>query len=656
MKQAVALGHRWRREHRRGAVGFIGALLAVVAVAATPAVAQGTAADGDVASVPELLLVDATADPFIVIRTAQKPDQIDIVTGGLPAATDRTVPIAETALSLQTVLVIDNSAESSEYLDAFKSAARDYLSRAPSTEDIEIWTTGGTARMRAAFSDDHERNQLVVDGISSASGTNHLWDGVRGGALKFEDSVAGATNVVILTANVDAGSAASAALARGTVLDRRASVFLVHGGESISPDESRLVDTSPSGAFILATVEESVAESGSSVSSAVNNTYVVPFSGERVESATSISVAVDGYVIEGSYSFGAVTDGKALAPIAVPEPTTLPWLDFLEGETAKRAGIVLAAVAAFLGAFALAMLFQRDESGLNEVLEAYADPYAPAGGLDTGNGSFAKSLFVKRAVEITEGIAERQGALERVEQTLARADLPLRAGEAFTAYAGIVVGAVAFGILFVGGLVGLILMSLIGLVVPPAVVNVLATRRTKAFLGQLPDMLQLLSSTLKAGYSFMQGIEAVSHEVEEPMGGELRRIVTEAQLGRPVEQAMDACAVRMDSPDFAWCVMAVRIQREVGGNLSELLMTVAETMTEREKLRRDVASLTAEGKMSALVLAALPILLGFGMYLLNPSYISILFTATMGKTLLGTAVVAATIGFAWMKKLISIEI
>ena len=372
------------------------------------------------------------------------------------------------------------------------------------------------------------------------------------GALKFEDSVAGATNVVILTANVDAGSAASAALARGTVLDRRASVFLVHGGESISRTRVGWWTPAPR-ARSSWPQEESVAESGSSVSSAVNNTYVVPFSGERVESATSISVAVDGYVIEGSYSFGAVTDGKALAPIAVPEPTTLPWLDFLEGETAKRAGIVLAAVAAFLGAFALAMLFQRDESGLNEVLEAYADPYAPAGGLDTGNGSFAKSLFVKRAVEITEGIAERQGALERVEQTLARADLPLRAGEAFTAYAGIVVGAVAFGILFVGGLVGLILMSLIGLVVPPAVVNVLATRRTKAFLGHF-DMLRLPSSTLKAGYSFMQGIEAVSHEVEEPMGGELRRIVTEAQqtlVDKPWMHAQCGWTHRT-SPGVSW--------------------------------------------------------------------------------------------------------
>ena len=102
--------------------------------------------------------------------------------------------------------------------------------------------------------------------------------------------------------------------------------------------------------------------------------------------------------------------------------------------------------------------------------------------------------------------------------------------------------------------------------------------------------------------------------------------------------------------------MAVRIQREVGGNLSELLMTVSETMTSRESLRRDVAALTAEGKMSAIVLGALPILLGFAMYVMNPEYIGTLFEDSLGRILLVSSVVAALAGFAWMKKIINIDI
>jgi tight adherence protein B len=169
-------------------------------------------------------------------------------------------------------------------------------------------------------------------------------------------------------------------------------------------------------------------------------------------------------------------------------------------------------------------------------------------------------------------------------------------------------------------------------------------------------MLQLLSGSLRAGYSLLQGIEAVSKEVEDPMGKELRRVITEARLGREVEDSMDAVAERMASPDFAWAVMAIRIQREVGGNLSELLLTVADTMIERERLRRDIAALTAEGKLSAMILGLLPVGLGAFMWLSNPDYMGPLGSTTLGHVLLGVATVSLLIGFAWMKKIIDIEI
>jgi len=140
------------------------------------------------------------------------------------------------------------------------------------------------------------------------------------------------------------------------------------------------------------------------------------------------------------------------------------------------------------------------------------------------------------------------------------------------------------------------------------------------------------------------------------MGLELRRVVTEARLGRPLEEALEASADRMGSPDFAWAVMAIRIQREVGGNLSELLMTVADTMVQRERLRRDVASLTAEGRMSAIVLGCLPAGLGVIMYILNPKYVGVLFTDPVGIGMLVTAIVSMIIGFLWMRKIINIEI
>ena len=110
--------------------------------------------------------------------------------------------------------------------------------------------------------------------------------------------------------------------------------------------------------------------------------------------------------------------------------------------------------------------------------------------------------------------------------------------------------------------------------------------RLKKFQEQLPDSLNLLAGSMRAGFSFMQGLEAVADEASEPIRGELQRAFTEARLGRPIEEALDEAALRMESRDLAWAVMAIRIQREVGGNLAELLDTVSETMTHRERLRR----------------------------------------------------------------------
>ena len=639
---------------RRSLVAFLASALLLVA-SATTAWGQESAP----AVAPELLLVDATGDAYAVIRTGEEPAKVDIVTGGVRADTESPIAIADSDLTVQTALVIDNSAESAEFLDSFLAAAISYVEQAPADEQIEVWTTGGAARLRVGLNDQHDRTVQVIEGIVSASGGNMLWDGVRGATLEFEDPIAGATNVVVFNGNVDFGSESTAAQARGAVLTADASVFMVHGNETASEEETRLVNVSAAGAYAATDDQAVLAAYGTSVAEAIRNTYVVPFSGDGVASGVSIDVIIEGTTISGSYAFGARTDGRALAPIAAPQPTTLPGLGFLEGSTGKNVGLALGAVAAALGAWSLVSMFSKDTSGLNDVLSAYADPYAQAPGApadDDGKNSFAKNLFVKRAVEITEGIAERQGALERAEALLERADMPLRAGEALTAYAGIVLGSLALGLIVIGGPIGALVLGAMGVLIPPAVVRFLANKRSKAFLGQLPDTLQLLSSTLKAGYSFMQGVEAVSHEVEEPMGGELRRIVTEAQLGRPLEEAMDASAERMESDDFAWCVMAVKIQREVGGNLSELLMTVAETMTARERLRRDVAALTAEGKMSAIVLGALPILLGMAMWAMNKEYINTLFTDGLGKILLGASIVSALIGFAWMKKIIDIEI
>jgi tight adherence protein B len=510
--------------------------------------------------------------------------------------------------------------------------------------------------LRIGLSDNHERTVEAIQAIVTSNDESRLWDGIRGAALELRGSDAGRTNMVVFVGSADGGSTSTISGSRGAVLAARASTHIVaHDNETVPlADLGQLAAISVGGQMTTTADRNEIAAAGASVSAVIGGTYLLPFSSDVLGENRSMAITIDGAEIIASYVPETLTSGASLGPSVEPGSGSLP---FLQGDTARTLGLIFGAIAAALAAWAIAIMFQKDVSALDSVLHAYAAPYGSAGDEEDDAGSgFAKNLLVKRAVAITENFAERRGLLIRAENALERADLPLRAGEALTVYVGAVVACFAVGLVLGGSLLIGLVFAGVGAMLPPAVVNFIANRRQKAFLSQLPDTLQLLSSTLKAGYSFMQGVEAVSQEVSDPMGGELRRVVTEAQLGRPVEDALDTSAERMDSPDFAWAVMAVKIQREVGGNLSELLMTVADTMTARERLRRDVSALTAEGKMSAIVLGALPILLGFAMYAMNPEYIGTLFEDPLGKILLVSSVVSALIGFAWMKKIIEIDI
>ena len=326
----------------------------------------------------------------------------------------------------------------------------------------------------------------------------------------------------------------------------------------------------------------------------------------------------------------------------------------LSTATTRWIGIGTAFVAASLLAYAVIRLVVREAPVLDSALRLYD---AKQSALDEArDGTVAETRIVRQAVDAVERMAERRGLLTRVEDLLAGADLPFRPGEAlFFSLAAVGLLATAALVLAPSPLVGLLLAAVFAFL-PVTVLKTMAKRRRKKFVNQLPGTLQLLSGSLRAGYSLMQGVEAVSREVEDPMGRELRRVTVESRLGRPLEEALDDAADRLNSADFTWTVMAIRIQREVGGNLSELLQTVAATMMDRTRLKREVAALTAEGKISAVILGFMPIGLGGSLYVMNRPYISLLFTEFLGQVMLGVATVMALVGFAWMKKIIKIEI
>ena len=168
-----------------------------------------------------------------------------------------------------------------------------------------------------------------------------------------------------------------------------------------------------------------------------------------------------------------------------------------------------------------------------------------------------------------------------------------------------------------------------------AVLNFLGGREKRKFENQLPDTLTLISTSLRAGYSLLQAVEAVASEAPNPTAREFGRAIAEARLGRPVVGALEGITNRTQSQDFEWAVMAIEIQREVGGNLAEVLQTVAETMRQRNRLKGEIRALTAEGRISAYVLGALPFAMAGFLLATNPEYIGTLFTTTFGFVAVG---------------------
>jgi tight adherence protein B len=172
-------------------------------------------------------------------------------------------------------------------------------------------------------------------------------------------------------------------------------------------------------------------------------------------------------------------------------------------------------------------------------------------------------------------------------------------------------------------------------------------RRAK-FADQLDDTLALLAGALRAGHSLLRAVDAVSQETEDPTGAELARVVNESRIGRDLGDALDNTAERMRSEDFRWVAQAIAINREVGGNLADVFDQVGHTIRERNQIRRQVKSLSAEGKLSAIILIALPIGVFAFLFVTQPNYFAGFFSNIWGIIALGVAVVLLIVGAIWL--------
>jgi len=185
--------------------------------------------------------------------------------------------------------------------------------------------------------------------------------------------------------------------------------------------------------------------------------------------------------------------------------------------------------------------------------------------------------------------------------------------------------------------------------------RVRANVRRRRFAEDLADTLQLVAGSLRSGFSLAASLDAASQHAREPVAGEIKRALARTRVGANLEDGLDEVGKRMRSQDFGWIALAIRIQREVGGNLAEILTSTVETVRERFYIKRQVKTLSAEGRLSVYILIALPFLVGAWAAWRNPEYTSLLWTTTMGLAMLGVGAVLMTAGWFWMRAIVRIE-
>lgn len=245
---------------------------------------------------------------------------------------------------------------------------------------------------------------------------------------------------------------------------------------------------------------------------------------------------------------------------------------------------------------------------------------------------------------------------ERTAIKLAQAHLPLKPEEYIALNMLIFLAAIVVFIVFTESLAAALALGLLTLCAPGVYVNARRKSIIHKIEQQLPDTLALMSNTLKSGYSFLQAVDAAARELPPPISFEFQHILKEINLGVNTEKALEGLSKRVQSQDLELIIMAVLIQRQIGGNLSEILENISDTIRSRIKIKGEIKILTAQGRISGLIISLLPVALAIILYFLNPSFISVLFEHPLGLAMIALAVLMQGIGIYLIRRIIRIEV
>ena len=544
---------------------------------------------------------------------------------------------------LEVVLVLDTSGSMrGAPMAAAKDSATAFLNTVAPTTPIGVVGFGAQPVVASPLTLDRPALAAAIAGLE-ARGETALYDALALAVTQFSPKEGVRRSIVLLS---DGGDTASAATLEQTIAVLATSDARLDVAELVTPESNgaALTRLAEAGRGTVASAADPAAlvQSYDALARSLASQYLLTYR-SRSGGPTDVLVAVDhgGIHVEGSASVD-------LPPLAPPTTSAEPPQPAQPAQPAERPGAasgwgLVIGAAAFFVAIAVAgsmVLLPRAPRASADRL-GRAAPGAPRTTALTG--------LAERAGRAAEQTLERRGQRQNLDRALERAGLDVRPGEFLVLAGSASLAALLVGSMLANVVLGLVFAGVVAVGFRMALRH-LKAKRQERFAEQLSDTLQLLAGSLRSGYALVQAFDAVAREADAPTGEEFRRLVVETRLGRSLPESLQAMSERIGGEDFGWLVSAIEINRDVGGDLAEVLDTVGTTIRERDQIRRQVKALSADGRYSAYVLMALPFFMVLALRVINPEYVAEL-TRGFGLVLTGFAVFLMTMGGLWLRKI-----
>lgn len=590
------------------------------------------------------------------------PAELQLTENGVPIENAEIDLISNVSVPQGVVLVIDTSGSmQGEALEAAKAAAQSFVAQKRTEDFIALVTFSDEVRLVSNFTTSRGTVNSQIDALE-ASGETSLYDGI----IRATELFAASTdqirkNIVVLSDGADTSSTATLESVVAAVQSAGVRMFGVALQSSeFDPGPLQQIVAAGDGLFLSTPDPRQLTSLYGQIQQELGNTLVVRYNSVTAAPgelnfgvqygalSTQTAFQSPGYTVSTTIPAAPTTTANLVMAEPIVVESSLP----IDTNLIKIGATALIGLTTALFIFILLGGNRAKESLYVKRLSAYGRKERQ----EVKKSFIQRIPLIGRFTRRADEEIKKRGISGAVNAALEQANIPLTAGEAIAAGLGIALILGVLTALFTFKLVNGAIVAAVAMLFVFAAINFVGKREKKKFEKQLPDTLTLLSTSLRAGYSLLQAVEAVASEAPNPTAREFSRAITEARLGIPVTDALDAITERTQSEDWRWAAMAIEIQREVGGNLAEVLQTVADTMLARNRIKGEISALTAEGKISAYVLGSLPFAMGLFLWTTNREYLQPLLDETMGQLAIGAGLLLIAAGIFWLKKIITIEV